>query len=262
MKTFAAGLMAAALAARGFASEAESVLAAASAKFAAGAYDEAIEAFERSAALHHDLPYSKMMVARCHARKGDAAKAISALRVAAEREFLNAALLEQHADFAKVREHPDYADVLAEIKKNAKPCPARAHRRRFDFWIGEWNVTGPGGKQAGSNRIDKSEDGCLLLENWTAASGGTGKSVNFYDRHTGLWRQVWVDSNGGNLDLTGDFEGESLVFKQVSSKGGNRVTFTLTFTPLPEGKVRQQGRQSTDDGKSWTTLYDLTYTRK
>jgi hypothetical protein len=53
--------------------------------------------------------------------------------------------------------------------------------RQFDFWIGRWQVS-QAGKPAGNNHIEKILDGCALLENWTGAQGGTGKSLNFFDR--------------------------------------------------------------------------------
>ena len=51
--------------------------------------------------------------------------------------------------------------------------------RQFDFWIGEWDVTTPDGKPAGSSRIERIANGAGLLENWSgypAPAGGNGKS--------------------------------------------------------------------------------------
>ena len=56
--------------------------------------------------------------------------------------------------------------------------------RQFDFWAGHWRVT-ENGKPAGENRIEPILDGCALLENWTGAQGGSGKSLNFFDRDDG-----------------------------------------------------------------------------
>ena len=33
----------------------------------------------------------------------------------------------------------------------------------------------------------------------------------------------------------------------------------ITYTPNPDGSVRQFGEQSTDEGKSWATSFDLLY---
>jgi hypothetical protein len=53
----------------------------------------------------------------------------------------------------------------------AAPCDAPAHRE-FDFWLGEWEVRTPDGKLAGTNRIEREHDGCVLR-------GGSAPSDRF-----------------------------------------------------------------------------------
>jgi hypothetical protein len=36
----------------------------------------------------------------------------------------------------------------------------------------------------------------------------------------------------------------------------------MTFSKLEGGDVRQHGEISTDEGKTWATMYDFTYRRK
>jgi hypothetical protein len=55
------------------------------------------------------------------------------------------------------------------------PCSRELHHA-FDFWIGDWEVTDLEGKPVGRNAISTEESGCLLVERWTSASGGTGQS--------------------------------------------------------------------------------------
>jgi hypothetical protein len=108
---------------------------------------------------------------------------MDALDEAAEFEFVGSQLLQTDPEFAKVREHPRFADILAKVQSNnARPCTPRARRRQFDFWIGEWDVTGLDGRFIGTDRIEAAEGGCLLRETWTGAASGTGQSVSFYDR--------------------------------------------------------------------------------
>jgi hypothetical protein len=54
------------------------------------------------------------------------------------------------------------------------------------------------------------------------------------------------------------FEGE--LPPRVS--GGARISTRLTFFPLAPDKVRQLAEATTDGGKTWTTNYDLIYTRR
>ena len=42
-------------------------------------------------------------------------------------------------------------------------CTSAAHRA-FDFWLGEWQVHGANGKQAGTNAITSAHGGCVLRE--------------------------------------------------------------------------------------------------
>jgi hypothetical protein len=73
----------------------------------------------------------------------------------------------------------------------------------FDFWVGEWDVTVPDGRRAGTNHIEKMERGCLLVERWTGAVGGTGMSMNYYDPAKARWLQLWVSSNGVVIEIEG-----------------------------------------------------------
>jgi hypothetical protein len=45
----------------------------------------------------------------------------------------------------------------------------RGTPRDFDFWIGDWDVFGPDGKQAGTNSITPLLDGGALAEHWHGA---------------------------------------------------------------------------------------------
>jgi hypothetical protein len=54
------------------------------------AYDDCITGYMKTIALHHEVPFSKMMIARCLALKGDIDKAMDALDEAAEFEFVGA----------------------------------------------------------------------------------------------------------------------------------------------------------------------------
>jgi hypothetical protein len=69
---------------------------------------------------------------------------------------------------------------VAGAQQPAAPCTAPQHRQ-FDFWIGEWEVTGARGQRAGSNRIERILGGCALYESWEGASGSRGHSINAWD---------------------------------------------------------------------------------
>ncbi|HKS30637.1 MAG TPA: hypothetical protein VJS44_22615 [Pyrinomonadaceae bacterium] len=144
----------------------------------------------------------------------------------------------------------------------AQPCSASFYRQ-LDFWVGEWEVQGPKGRTAGTSSVQLILNDCVVFENWTGASGYTGKSFNLYDAQTRKWKQFWVDGQGGMLEFTGEFRDGAMRYEgQSIAQDGKPVIDRLTFTPLTEGRVRQLWEQSPDKGKTWNTVFDGTYIKR
>jgi hypothetical protein len=144
------------------------------------------------------------------------------------------------------------------------PCEA-AEYRQFDFWIGEWTVTS-GDEAAGTNSVQPVHGGCALQENWRGSGEGgiTGSSYNTYDSATGKWHQTWVDSNGGLLLLDGGMVDGSMVLagRRPTRDGSGEASHRITWTPNPDGTVRQLWEASKDGGVNWSVLFDGLYTRQ
>lgn len=158
---------------------------------------------------------------------------------------------------------PFQAPPPAPASQPARPnCSADTYRQ-FDFWLGSWNVT-VGGKPAGTNRIESAQNGCVLVENWTALGGGTGISLNFYDRQSRQWHQTWIGSGGGALYLNGGLKDGAMVMQSapVATPAGGTLINRITWSKLPTGDVRQLWETSTDEGKTWSASFDGIYTRK
>lgn len=152
--------------------------------------------------------------------------------------------------------------VGSEALAATPPC-AEGPFREFDFWAGEWEVRDAAGKTAGENAISTEQNGCVLVERWRSAAGGTGQSFNYYDPAAKKWKQLWVGL-GILLHMEGNLRDGSMRLEgplQYLAQG--RVT-TLrgTWTPLPDGRVRQHFEESEDDGRTWTTWFDGYYTRR
>lgn len=137
----------------------------------------------------------------------------------------------------------------------ALDCSAPEHHQ-FDFWIGEWDVTTPDDKPAGKSRIESVAGGCALLEHWTGAGGGSGKSLNFYSPQDRKWHQTWTGTQQSFLFLDGGIEDGKMVLSATrsTSDGGSRIE-RITWSKLDGGKVRQHWQQSTDAGKTWTDAF-------
>ncbi len=140
----------------------------------------------------------------------------------------------------------------------ATPCATPEHRQ-FDFWLGEWKVEA-GGKIAGSNRITRLYGDCILREEYETANGKyVGTSLNGWDAARGVWHQTWVDNQGAVLLLDGRFEaGRMRLEGRTATTTGEQIE-RITWTPNPDGTVRQRWEQSTDGGKSWKTAFDGLY---
>lgn len=138
-------------------------------------------------------------------------------------------------------------------------CTAPEHRQ-FDFWVGAWTVSGPGGRAVGTNTITAIHDGCALREEWSGFQGHAGSSLNFYDRATGRWHQTWIANDGEPLFLTGGLDAERRMVLSSAEVDG-RIE-RITWTAREDGTVNQLWERTADGGATWTTVFDGTYARK
>ena len=145
----------------------------------------------------------------------------------------------------------------------AGPPPPPEECRQFDFWLGEWDVTSPDGRPAGTNRIEKIAGGWGIIEHWQGVAGGAGKSLNAYHPARRAWQQFWVGM-GGILELSGGLnpEGEMVLNGESRGRDGRVRLDRVTWTPRADGTVRQHWQVSTDSGATWTTSFDGLYRRR
>ncbi len=141
-------------------------------------------------------------------------------------------------------------------------CTAPQHQQ-FDFWVGDWNVFNPKGQQVGTNRISRVSGGCALLEEWQAAQGPGGKSINFFDAADGQWHQIWVGGDGTVLRIAGSLKDGAMRLLGADRKTPQgTVRDRITWTPQPDGAVEQRWEISTDGGSTWTTGFLGKYQRQ
>ena len=148
--------------------------------------------------------------------------------------------------------------------KAATPCMTDANARKFDFWVGEWDVMPASalGTIVGHSVVQVVSGGCALLENWTATNGGEGKSLNTYNAGTGQWQQFWVGQQGVTEYRESRWDNGTLVFLAHSLSPQGAYDQRLSFTPVDANTVRQLGELSTDGGATWKVGYDFYYHRK
>jgi hypothetical protein len=149
------------------------------------------------------------------------------------------------------------------MKDVLTPCEKDPINRQFDFWVGDWEVFDTRGTRTGTSHVERSLDGCLIIENWEARLGDKGKSFNTYNPGTHKWQQYWVSSTGGVTFYEGEFKDGSMRFVGTNNpRSGTPGPVRLTFTPLDGGRVRQFGEVSTDNGATWNVGYDFVYVPK
>src|SRR5688500_18387522 len=135
--------------------------------------------------------------------------------------------------------------------------------RRFDFWIGNWDVYAPGPTFAGTNVVERELDGCVIEENWS--SGVRGRSMNMYDASDGKWHQHWVFAAGGPASVL-ILEGESPAADSMRMAGtrpapnGSSIRDEITWSAITPDSVRQHWLSSTNDGPP-TLSFDGRYRR-
>ena len=139
-------------------------------------------------------------------------------------------------------------------------CDAPEHRQ-FDFWLGEWDVTGPKGQAAGRNAITSGLNGCVVHERWTGAGGMRGESFNTWDRTRKRWHQTWVSSTGNLLVLEGGIVNGAMQMTGETTSPKGPVLNRITWTPAQDGSVRQFWETSVDGGQTWQAAFDGRYRR-
>lgn len=231
------------------------------ARHQAGDYLGAIEALQKANELGFAAPRVRYQLALAHVPVGDHDAALRWLHDAVQAGFTNLGVLRTEPQLEALRETPGFAAVM-QAAVAAHAC-SRDVCRQFDFWLGNWDVFNPAGVRVGRNHIRKVENGCALHESWTSSRGGTGSSINFYHPGRGKWVQTWFDGNGGVIDLEGELlDGAMHMSGTHSASDGTHELIRGTWTPLPDGRVRQFFEQSRDQGATWYVWFDGYYVRQ
>lgn len=226
-----------------------------------GQYAAAIAALEKANALEFTPQRVRVRLAMTYAAAGDTDAAFEWLHAAVEAGFNNLGMLRTHPGFEALRNLDGFDGVLRAAEA-AHPC-SRDDCRQFDFWVGDWDVFNPAGTQVGENSIRRVENGCALTESWTGAGGGTGSSINFYHPGRGKWVQTWYNGSGGIIELEGELRDGAMSMQGTNySADGSHQLIRGTWTPLPDGRVRQFFEQSRDLGKTWYVWFDGFYVRR
>lgn len=152
----------------------------------------------------------------------------------------------------------------AAIAQPAAPfdCQQSADHRAFDFWLGQWAVHDSKGTLQGTNQITSVQNGCAVQEQWRSVRGGTGQSINYYHPEQDRWHQLWHDAGASIIDIRGGMEAGSMTLTGtiVYLNDQRKRAFRGTWTPLPDGRVRQYFEEQ-DDAGVWQPWFEGFYSR-
>jgi hypothetical protein len=202
--------------------------------------------------------------ARQRLTAGDRAAAVAVLQGLSDNGFTAVGAISNDPVLGGLAGYAPFDALVADMSTRAYPCAHDERFRAFDFWVGDWDVHLANGTFAGTNTISVAEQGCVLLEEWQSASGGTGRSINYLDADSGEWVQIWNDASGSQINIRGGLTAEGMLLNGQIHYVGNGTTavFRGLWTPLPDGRVRQFFEQSADGGESWSPWFEGFYSRQ
>jgi len=206
-------------------------------------------------------PIFALALARVYARLNEKEKAFQILEKSTTMGGISPDALTAEKDFSAWRDDSQFKDLVKKSDLAVNPCKAKPEFRQFDFWIGEWDAKNTQGITVGSSSIQLILNQCIIFENWSTPVS-SGKSFNVFNTSDNKWHQTWVDDKGTFAHYIGEFKDGKMILVAENTVGGAKTLLKMTFSKLPNGDVRQFGENSTDDGKTWTTAFDFTYTRK
>ncbi|PZR72713.1 MAG: hypothetical protein DLM73_12700 [Chthoniobacterales bacterium] len=156
---------------------------------------------------------------------------------------------------AAIEGQPSPTPAAAATATPPPPACVAPEFRQFDFWIGRWKVTNPKGVQVGTSEITRQSEGCAIREQWLSAHGTGGTSINYYDEADRQWHQDWVGGDGTILHLHGGLVDGAMVISGETKSAKGPYLNRITYTPLADGKVKQEWTISSDGGKTWQTTF-------
>jgi len=144
------------------------------------------------------------------------------------------------------------------------PCAVNPDNRALDFWLGEWIISAPDGSPNATSGVTLELDKCMVVERWNGGRDHTGENVFAYSADDKSWHGMFADNEGRvHVFLDGKVTPGSAEFSGPSrGPQGETVLNRVTIHRLSEIQVEQVWQKSSDQGKTWITVFRGKYTRK
>jgi len=138
--------------------------------------------------------------------------------------------------------------------------------RQLDFTLGTWDVYANGKKDARVT-MERALGGCAIHERWVSISGkprsGNGLGLFTYSRLESRWLYLWAADTASATSFLGTEQSKDRVLfvtERPLVGGGVRLRH-WTLSREPDGTVRELSVGTEDQGRTWTTEYDLRWRR-
>ena len=165
-----------------------------------------------------------------------------------------------------------FIGITTSYAQNSNVSTSPPEARQFDFWIGTWKLSWPGG-QAGTpegktgvakNVITTVLDSSVIEENFSAAElGFNGRSLSVYNANKKKWQQTWVDNTGAYLLFEGEFKnGKMELLTKPFERNGKTFISRMVFKNIQHDNLDWDWQRSNDGGKSWQDVWNIHYTRQ
>ena len=90
-----------------------------------------------------------------------------------------------------------------------------------------------------------------------------GRSVSVLVPRENLWKQTWVDNQGGYLDFTGGLVEERMILSRAAvNPEGQPIIQRMVWYNITSDSLDWNWERSNDSGKSWEILWQIHYKRK
>ena len=158
------------------------------------------------------------------------------------------------------------APAVAQTPPAPPPsCASDPQFRLQDFTLGSWDVSRNGQKNAVVH-MERVLGGCAILERWEVPAGKSGAGIGLftYSRVLKAWTYAWAADTGAATMFTGQSLSPTEIrydTERPLANGGKRLRH-WTLSLLPDGKIRELSVGSDDNGATWTTEYDLLWTKR
>ena len=140
--------------------------------------------------------------------------------------------------------------------------------RQLDFWVGEWDLSwtqADGSIGKGQNIISHDPYGnCVIMENFDGAPAMNfkGMSVSTFHKPAGLWRQAWVDDNGGYFSLYGGPQDDG-TFKLDMERLTEAAPYRrMVWKNIESDSLDWHWQGKTKEDDEWADLWVINYQRK